>query len=937
MTNIDTRKNNNRSRYIIRAILVLAMLSTTYLFLNAYSDGITGQTNNGCTCHGSSNSSTTISISAENETFTVNTGSSNYFTVTVSNSGRSYFGVNIGVKTTQTGETNAGSLANLNTDLRTSNNELTHTQPKNSSGSATFSFSWTAPTTPGTYYIRAAGNAVDNNGQSSNDQWNKMTVQTITVVAPTSITLTSPVGSENLCAGSSKAITWNSSNINNVKIELSSDGGSSYPTTLVANTQASTGSWTWNIPAGQSVGNNYRIRISDASNASINSTSQSNFSIAPVTSISTHPQSVSVCAGQQVQLSVTATGAALSYRWRKYGTDVPNATTSTLTLNNIQPANAGSYTCVVTGACGSPATSNAANVSVDAVPTITAQPEDKAICENNPVTFSITATGADISYSWRKNGTVIPNTNNPTFTINNVRQDDAGDYDCVITGKCNPAATSVKAKLVVNKAPAIQTQPAPVTVCEGKNTVVFVRASGDDLEFVWRKNGIEIPNTNNDTLFFENISKSDAGNYSVKISGKCTPEIISNSTSVTVNPLAVITKQPVSQTLAAGSKLELEVIATGDNLKYQWKKDGSNLSGKTESTLTINNVKPEDSGTYLCEVTNNCGSVLTEEAAVTVNPVGDGPALSLNPGNVNFSVVALGKSKEITLPSVIINSGSEKLIISSLDIEGTNSSEFEILNLQLPIELESTQTYDLIIKFTPSGTQKADAGLRNAAIVFQSNAESSPKLNLSATAAFIDIQTDITELIITTESIGNSEDGKIEITNNSSIKLTMIPMIAGANASDFTLLGEATQIVIEPNEKKEIEVSYKASNWMTAEAELTLSIVETEDTIVIPLKGNVVTSILTDLTNSVRIYPNPMDRQITIDLSSIDEPISSILIFDAKGNLATSIKPENISQNNKTAVWSGLNNQNGQIASGSYRIVIETSKRTLSYPFVINN
>ena len=81
---------------------------------------------------------------------------------------------------------------------------------------------------------------------------------------------------------------------------------------------------------------------------------------APV--ITTQPASQSVNAGASPTLSVAATGAT-GYQWQWNGTNISNATNSTLTLANIGTTQRGSYAAVASNSTGS-ATSTAANVSV---------------------------------------------------------------------------------------------------------------------------------------------------------------------------------------------------------------------------------------------------------------------------------------------------------------------------------------------------------------------------------------------------------------------------------------------------------------------------------------------------------------------------------------------------------------------------------------------
>jgi len=82
--------------------------------------------------------------------------------------------------------------------------------------------------------------------------------------------------------------------------------------------------------------------------------------------ITAQPQSQSAAAGSTVLFNITATGSEpLFYQWRKDGTNLANGgncggvTSVTLTLSNIQSAEWGVYSVVVSNACGSAASSNA--------------------------------------------------------------------------------------------------------------------------------------------------------------------------------------------------------------------------------------------------------------------------------------------------------------------------------------------------------------------------------------------------------------------------------------------------------------------------------------------------------------------------------------------------------------------------------------------------
>ncbi len=92
----------------------------------------------------------------------------------------------------------------------------------------------------------------------------------------------------------------------------------------------------------------------------------------------------------------------------------------------------------------------------------------------------------------------------------------------------------------------------------------------------------------------------------------------------------VITTQPASQSVSAGASVTLSVVATGSPAPtYQWRKNGTLLSGATSATLTISNAQAADAGSYTVVVTNSVG-IITSNAA-TLSVAGAALALTAQP------------------------------------------------------------------------------------------------------------------------------------------------------------------------------------------------------------------------------------------------------------------------------------------------------------------
>ena len=92
---------------------------------------------------------------------------------------------------------------------------------------------------------------------------------------------------------------------------------------------------------------------------------------------------------------------------------------------------------------------------------------------------------------------------------------------------------------------------------------------------------------------------------------------------LTVDP-PKITQHPESKSVATGVSTTLTFEASGDDLHYQWKKDGKDLHDGSKyretktHTLHIKDVKKSDKGNYQCLVKNDVGE-LSEEVDLAVS------------------------------------------------------------------------------------------------------------------------------------------------------------------------------------------------------------------------------------------------------------------------------------------------------------------------------
>jgi hypothetical protein len=338
-------------------------------------------------------------------------------------------------------------------------------------------------------------------------------------------------------------------------------------------------------------------------------------------SITVQASSQAVMVGQNASFSVVASGTTpLSYQWSLNGTALSGATSSALTLANVQTTDAGNYTVVVTNSLGS-VTSALATLTVNVTPEITTQPLAQTVTAGQNVSFSIVGTGtAPLNYQWSFNGTALAGASTSALTLANVQTTDAGSYTVVVTNVAG-SVTGAVATLTVYVPPTITTQPLSQTVTQGQSASFSVVASGTALlSYQWTRNGTALTEVTTSALTLADLQATDAGSYMVVVANAAGSVTGAVATLTVLIPPA-ITTQPQAQTVIVGQSATFSVVATGSApLGYQWSRNGTAVSGATDSMLTLNTAQSADAGSYTVMVTDVAGSVPSMVATLTVIP-----------------------------------------------------------------------------------------------------------------------------------------------------------------------------------------------------------------------------------------------------------------------------------------------------------------------------
>lgn len=313
-----------------------------------------------------------------------------------------------------------------------------------------------------------------------------------------------------------------------------------------------------------------------------------------------------VYVGTDHEFDLDVTGGNLVFEWthiKTDGTSVPlGETTKTLTLNNLSLANAGEYTCKITGDCGVRFTSGYLTVKdplkvVEGLNTLA----NIEKCFGEPLNLNISVEGEVFSIDWYK-GTTDLGHHELNYSIPALDISDAGLYRCEIVGE--GASSSQSVNVIVYKTTVLNADLVDETLCENENLSWTPDVTGSELVYDWKYGGATV--STDATLSISTLPLAASGTYSVDITGKCGS--VSTEADLSVNELPRFdSKSNDLEKCENDAEAIFTVSYTGDNLVYQWQKDGVDIAGANSPELKLLNLRTTDAGVYKCVVSSTCG------------------------------------------------------------------------------------------------------------------------------------------------------------------------------------------------------------------------------------------------------------------------------------------------------------------------------------------
>ena len=165
-----------------------------------------------------------------------------------------------------------------------------------------------------------------------------------------------------------------------------------------------------------------------------------------------YPNSQYVVQDSNVSFSGIVNGypKEFTYQWFKNSGILPDATGSVYSINNVTNTDAATYLLTVSNSQGTVSGSASLTVIPFATPVITAQPNDLSLSSGYFGQMYIVANGVpNPNYQWRKDGVDVVSGIYSSLVFNNVKEQDAGLYDVVVSNNVG-SITSSGANLTIN-------------------------------------------------------------------------------------------------------------------------------------------------------------------------------------------------------------------------------------------------------------------------------------------------------------------------------------------------------------------------------------------------------------------------------------------------------------------------------------------------------
>jgi len=336
---------------------------------------------------------------------------------------------------------------------------------------------------------------------------------------------------------------------------------------------------------------------------------------APVINISA--STTSACQGTAVTFNavVTNEGPAPAYQWKVNSVNV-GTNSSTFTSSTLNNNDQVSCILMANASCVPPVTdsSNVIIMTIEpgGIPSVTIIASNTTICTGTTVSFTATPVngGSAPIYQWQING-VNTGPNAVVFTVNTLSNNDLVSVVMTNSSPCVSPNTAVSNSILMQVnagiAPSVRITASANSICPGipVSFTALPANTGSAPSYQWKLNGNNV-GTNSANYTLSNPANNDQVYCVMNSISGCSPNPLTNSDTITmiIHPVPVITFNPINPTIAPGNSVQLQASLNSSYSSLLWT-PAVGLS----STSTLNPVaNPSVTTTYKLDAftANNC-------------------------------------------------------------------------------------------------------------------------------------------------------------------------------------------------------------------------------------------------------------------------------------------------------------------------------------------
>lgn len=303
-----------------------------------------------------------------------------------------------------------------------------------------------------------------------------------------------------------------------------------------------------------------------------------------------------VCKGRAVMLSAYATGKDVEYEW--WGPQGFRATGQDILITSVEEANSGVYEVMVTDVCNKTGKRGQIRLSLLKEFDDLTISRDTGICKGSDIGFSVFGGVEGLTYEWIYQDRPIGD--RAELRLKDVPLEAAGTYTCRISGHCQQITENVTLQVYDSlKAERGVIQP----VCERENSVLEVHATGQEVRYLWLKDGEEVGDRSA-RLVLNDVIPSDSGIYECQVNSRCGHAQLTYE--FRLKEKTRIKRHSTDRILCEDDAYDLFVEAQGENNRYLWTRNGEVLAD-VGSKISCPASGQADTLIYSCFVEGDCG------------------------------------------------------------------------------------------------------------------------------------------------------------------------------------------------------------------------------------------------------------------------------------------------------------------------------------------